>query len=146
MNIYYDSSFNIIKLNNNSINDNIDYFLFSTKKLDYLNNFEEHNYYVYSYENNNIVSGLAFDNDIHITGNKMFVIFEYKCDDFNKIINLINFVENIAAIRNITFVQFEINIEKHLQLFNYLKSHKYRQVFKDSGFLRKYIRNKLKII
>lgn len=131
-----------IDVKNIQIGGNNKKFLISNKKYNYLKENNNNSYYAYLYENDVIVSAFCFDKDIHISGKKMLLISDFKYDNINQIIELIVYLENVVIINDYSFIQFELSLEKekNKELLTYLLSHNYKQVFKNSGIIRKYIK------
>jgi hypothetical protein len=118
-------------------------FILSNKNYGNLANNSE--FYLYLFNNDDIVAQIGFTKDIHITGRYIFFIRDYKYNNLSDFSYLLEYLEYIAIINNYSFIHFELSIQEEKELFDHLISLNFKEVFNNSGIIRKFIPSNNKI-
>jgi N-acetylglutamate synthase-like GNAT family acetyltransferase len=143
LNLTQDGGFTTeLLLSNNNYMNKFNIFSDNTgSKMNLSNDLKNSDFYLYLFENQdnklNINAVISINSEIHITGKRIFLITDFRYSDFNKFLELINIIENIALINNFKIIQFEF--KENNDLLNYLLKNNYFKYFVGSeiNFLRK---------
>ena len=87
---------------------------------------------------------LLLDKSLHITNRKMFIIEDYKYTHLSKIKELLDYLEYISIINNISMIEIELIPNPNQDLLTYLiqnkATHKFKEVFPNTNIFRKIIK------
>jgi hypothetical protein len=96
-----------------------------------------------NYDNEN--SFLILQKSLHISGRKMLLIKDIKYNNFDELLEMLYYLENICIINNISIIEIEFDKDT-TELLSFFIQNKFKPLFPDSLIFRKFIKsNKSKI-
>jgi ribosomal protein S18 acetylase RimI-like enzyme len=91
------------------------------------------------YNNSNENSFLILQKSLHISGRKMLLIKDIKYNNFDELLEMLYYLENICIINNISII--EIEFDKNTELSSFFIQNKFKPLFPDSLIFRKFIKS-----